>query len=108
MFYYWKRKLIPKAIVETGLIAYIIVSKFIDHLPFYRQIQRFKREYQLEVSDSMINEWFVAVCTLLHPLYEVLRQKVLSSGYIQADESPMKVLDQDQEKGIHKGFQWVY
>lgn len=99
---------LPKAIVEAGLIAYIIVAKFIDHLPFYRQIQRFKREYQWEVSDSTINEWFVAVCTLLHPLYEVLRQKVLSSGYIQADESPMKVLDQDHEKGIHKGFQWVY
>lgn len=99
---------IPKAIAEASLLSHIIISKFIDHLPFYRQIQRFKRDYQWEVSDSTINEWFVAVCTLLHPLYEVLKQKVLSSGYIQADESPIKVLDQDHEKGIHTGFQWVY
>jgi len=99
---------IPKAIAEASLIAYILVSKFIDHLPFYRQIQRFKREYQWEVSDSTINEWFVAVCTLLHPLYEVLKRKILESGYMQVDESGMPVLDQDHPKGIHKGNQWVY
>ncbi|MEO7907828.1 MAG: IS66 family transposase [Saprospiraceae bacterium] len=99
---------IPKAIAEASLIAYILVSKFIDHLPFYRQIQRFKREYQWVVSDSTINEWFVAVCTLLQPLYEVLKRKVLESGYMQVDESGMPVLDQDHPKGIHKGNQWVY
>ncbi|MDZ4752462.1 MAG: IS66 family transposase [Flavobacteriales bacterium] len=99
---------IPKAIAEASLIAYILVSKFIDHLPFYRLIQLFKREYRWEVSDSTINEWFVAVCTLLHPLYEVLQRKVLSNGYLQVDESPIKVLDQDKPGGTHQGYQWVY
>jgi transposase len=99
---------LSKAIAEASLLAHIIVSKFIDHLPFYRQIQRFKREYQWEVSDSTINEWFVAVCTLLHPLYERLQRKVLSSGYLQVDESPINVLDQDKPGSTHKGYQWVY
>ena len=99
---------LPKAIAEASLLAYVIVSKFIDHLPFYRQIQRFKREYQWEVSDSTINEWFVAVCTLLHPLYELHKRKILESGYMQADESGISVLDQDHPKGIHKGYMWVY
>lgn len=99
---------LPKAIAEASLLAHIIVSKFIDHLPFYRQIQRFKREYQWEVSDSTINEWFVAVCTLLHPLYEAMKRKVFESGYMQADESGISVLDQDHPKGIHKGYMWVY
>lgn len=99
---------IPKAIAEASLLSHIAVAKFIDHLPFYRQIQRFKREYQWEVSDSTINEWFVAVCTLLHPLYEVLQRKVLSNGYLQVDESPIKVLDQDKPGGTHQGYQWVY
>jgi transposase len=99
---------LPKAIAEASLLAYIIVSKFIDHMPFYRQIQRFKRDYQWSVSDSTINEWFVAVCTLLHPLYEVLQRKVLSSGYLQVDESPIKVLDQDKPGSTHQGYQWVY
>ena len=99
---------LPKAIAEAGLISYILVSKFIDHLPFYRLIQLFKREYKWEVSDSTINEWFVAVCTLLQPLYEVLKGKVLESTYMQADESGLSVLDQDHPKGIHKGNMWVY
>ncbi len=47
---------IPKSIAEASLLSHIAVSKFIDHMPFYRQIQRFKREYQWEVSDSTINE----------------------------------------------------
>ena len=99
---------IPKAIAEASLLSHIAVSKFIDHLPFYRQIQRFRREYQWDVSDSTINEWFVAVCTLLHPLYEVLQRKVLSGGYLQVDESPIKVLDQDKPGSTHQGYQWVY
>lgn len=99
---------LPKAIAEASLIAHILVSKFIDHLPFYRQIQRFKRDYGWEVSDSTINEWFVSVCTLLHPLYEVLKRKILESGYMQVDESGISVLDQDHPKGIHKGNMWVY
>ena len=99
---------IPKAIAEASLLSHITVSKFIDHMPFYRQIQRFKREYQWKVSDSTINEWFVAICTLLHPLYEDLQRKVLSGGYLQVDESPIKVLDQDKPGGTHQGYQWVY
>ena len=99
---------LPKAIAEASLLAHIIVSKFIDHLPFYRQIQIFKRNFNWEVTDSTINEWFVAVCSLLHPLYEVLQRKVLSSGYLQVDESPIKVLDQDKPGSTHQGYQWVY
>lgn len=99
---------IPKGIAESSLLSHIIVSKFIDHMPFYRQIQRFKRDFDWDVTDSTINEWFIASCTLLHPLYEKLKENVLSSGYIQADESPIKVLDKDKPGSTHQGYQWVY
>ena len=99
---------LPKAIAESSLLTHIFISKFVDHMPFYRQIQRFKRDYNWEVSDSTINEWFIACCTLLQPLYDKLKEKVMSSGYIQADESPIKVLDQDKPGSTHQGYQWVY
>lgn len=99
---------INKGIAEASLLAHIIVSKFVDHLPFYRQIQRFKRDYEWMVSSSTINAWFIACCTLLEPLYEVLEKQLLSSGYIQADESPIKVQDSNKATGIHQGYQWVY
>ncbi|MEO5906410.1 MAG: IS66 family transposase [Saprospiraceae bacterium] len=98
----------PKCIAEASLVAHITVCKFIDHMPFYRQIQRFKRDFNWEVSDSTINEWFVSECTLLHPLFELLQRKILEGSYLMVDESPLKVLDRDLIKGIHQGYLWVY
>lgn len=83
---------IEKSIASASLLAHIVVSKYIDHLPFYRQIERFKRNYDWPVHKSTINSWFVAVCTLLKPLYEAHRQQILGQAYLQADESKIKVL----------------
>ena len=99
---------LPKSIAEAGLLSYIIVNKFVDHLPFYRQIERFKREHKLPIPSSTINDWFVAVCTLLDPLYNKLKEKVLDTKYLQADESPIKVMDKDKVGKTHQGYQWVY
>jgi transposase len=98
---------IDKGIAEASLLAHIIVSKFIDHLPFYRQLKIFKRDFKWELSSSTINDWFVSCCTLLEPLYIELEKQVLSSPYIQADESPIRVLDKDIEGSSHQGYQWV-
>lgn len=98
----------PKIIAENGLLAHIIVSKFIDHLPFYRQIQRFKRDYDWILSKSTVNDWFVAVCTLLEPLYQTMIDQLLHSQYIQADESHINVQDSDKKGATHQGYQWVY
>jgi len=45
---------------------------------------------------------------LLEPLYEVLKKKILSSDYLQADETPIKVLDKDKKGTTHRGYHWVY
>jgi transposase len=99
---------IEKSIAEACLLAYILVSKYIDHLPFYRQIQRFKREFGWEPASSTLSDWMASCCQLLEPLYNTLKQKILEDGYIQADESPIKVLDNDKKGSTHQGYQWVY
>jgi len=99
---------IPKSIAEASLLAYILVAKFVDHLPLYRQIQQFKRDFGWEVPQSTIGDWVDKCCKLLEPLYNKLKQKVISSDYIQADESPIKVLDKDKKASTHQGYQWVY
>jgi transposase len=98
---------IPKGNAGAGLLAYIMVSKFVDHLPYYRQIQIFKRQ-GLILSDSTINGWFNATADLLEPLYNTLENKVLQSNYIQADESPIGVQDSHKKGALHTGYQWVY
>lgn len=99
---------LPKAIAEASLLAYIAVCKFVDHLPFYRILKRFKRDYDLDIPSSTLNGWFAAICTLLEPLYETLKEKVLDTKYLQADESPIKVMDEDKIGKTHQGYQWVY
>ena len=47
-------------------------------------------------------------CRLLEPLYDRLKQKILESGYIQADESPIKVLENEKRGSSHRGYHWVY
>ena len=99
---------IEKGIAEASLLAHIIICKFIDHLPFYRQRQIFKRNYDWDVPSSTINDWFIACCTLIKPLYDLLVKRLLENNYLQADESPIKVLECDKIGATHQGYMWVY
>ena len=99
---------IEKGIAEASLLAHIFICKFIDHLPFYRQRQIFKRDYEWDLPSSTINDWFISCCTLLRPLYDLLGKKMLASNYLQADESPIKVLDSEKKGSTHQGYQWIY
>lgn len=98
---------IEKGIAGPGLLAQIMIDKFVDHLPIYRQIERFKRE-NIKISSSTINGWQESVCNLLWPLYENLKHRVLSQGYLQADETPIPVLDKSKKGKTHQGYHWVY
>ena len=98
---------LPKSNAGEGLIAYFLISKFVDHLPFYRIVQMLKRQ-GVEIAESTINGWFTAAVQLLEPLYEVLRQKVLKTDYLMADETPIPVQTKDKPGATHKGYHWVY
>jgi transposase len=99
---------IHKCIAESSLLSHIIINKFVDHQPFYRQIQGFKRDYDWELSSSTVNDWFVACCTLMEPIYNQMVDRIQQSDYIQVDESPIKVLESEKGKQTHQGYQWVY
>lgn len=105
---------IPKSIAEASLLSHILVSKYIDHLPLYRIVKMFARDFGWKVSTSTMNDWVKACCHLLDPLYNKLKEKVLENDYIQADESPIKVLENPENskkataKKIMQGYQWVY
>jgi transposase len=98
---------LPKAIAGAGLLAQIVIDKYVDHLPLHRQQQRFSRD-GLNIPYSTITDWVGSTCTLITPLYEVLKKKVLHSPYLHADETPLKVLDKDKKGSTHRGYYWVY
>ncbi len=99
---------LDKSIAGASLLAHVEVEKFVYHQPFYRQIQRFSRHYGWKLSPTTLNDWHTGVCGLLELLYELLWRRVLARGYIQVDESPIKVLSGEKKGSTHQGYQWVY
>jgi len=98
---------IEKGIAGPGLLAQLHVDKYVDHLPIYRQRQRFKRE-NINITSSTVNSWNIQTAELLWPLYERLKNKVLNEGYLQVDETPIRVLDKNKKGRTHQGYHWVY
>jgi transposase len=98
---------IPKGNAGASMLAYILVSKYVDHLPFYRQVQILKRQ-NIFIAESTINGWYTAAAKLITPVYERMIELLLKAGYLQADETPMPVLTKNKPGATHKGYQWVY
>lgn len=98
---------LPKAIVGPGLLAQIIIDKYVDHLPLYRQMERFKRE-GINIAYSTIGDGIKNGCTLIDPLGHALKKLILESDYLHADETPLKVLDKNKKGTTHRGYYWVY
>jgi len=100
-------RVIDKGIPGAGLLAMILTGKYADHLPLYRQKQRFARE-NIQIASSTIEGWTREALIKLHPLYEQLVFDIKTKGYLQVDESPIKVLDSDKKGAAHQGYYWVY
>ena len=98
---------IEKGIAGNGLLSYILVSKYIDHLPLYRLEQIFKR-YNVHINRSTMVGWIAQICEYLQDIYDTLHAMILESDYLQSDETPLKVQDRSKEKRCHYGYLWSY
>lgn len=98
---------IEKGIAGASLLAYILISKYVDHLPLHRIGEIFKRE-GVNLPASTVSDWAKQAINKIEPLYEALDRKVRGSTYLQADETPIKVLDKDKKGKTHRGYYWVY
>ncbi len=98
---------IDKCMAGPGLLAQVIIDKYVDHLPLYRQEQRFSR-VGITLAPSTLCNWKSSVCHLITPLYDALVKEVLQTSYLHVDETPIKVLDQDKAGTTHRGYFWVY
>jgi transposase len=97
---------IARGIAGPGLIAQIVVSKFGDHLPLYRQEDIFTR-HGLHLSRSTLCDWVSAAADLFRPLYELQRRLMLQSAVLWTDDTPVTVLVGGEE-GSRQGRFWTY
>jgi transposase len=99
---------IPKCQAGASLLTHILVGKFVDHVPFHRQRQQFKRIDNIDIPASTLDGWFKATCALLEPLGLLMRQMIAQSTYLQADETPLRVQDPQVKGKCHTGYMWPY
>ena len=100
-------RVIDKGIPGAGLLAMIVTGKYMDHLPLYRQKQIFARE-NIQIASSTIEGWTRQALIKMEPLYEQLIFDIKAQGYLQADETPIKVLESGKKGAAHQGWYWVY
>jgi transposase len=100
-------RVIDKGIPGASLLASILVDKYMDHLPLYRQRQRFLRD-KIPISSSTLEGWVKQGLERIEILYEHLVTDTKSKGYLQVDETPIRVLDSNKKGSTHQGYYWVY
>jgi transposase len=100
------KQIIEKSIASPSLLAFIIIAKFVDALPFYRQSKQFDR-LGYELSRTNMVNWTIQLGKRLKALCERLRQEVLSGPLINMDETPIQVLKEEGRDPTTKSYMWV-
>jgi transposase len=97
---------IERGLAGPGLLAHVLVSKYCDHLPLFRQSEIYARQ-GVELERSTMADWVGGSSKLLEPLVEALRRYVMSAGKLHADDTPVPVLAPGQGK-TKTGRLWTY
>ncbi len=97
---------IDKGKAGCGLLAHIMIQKYCNHLPLYRQSEMYERE-SIEIPRSTMASWVGQCAGILNPLIDVLRKKIFSAAKLHGDDTPVKVLGKGAKK-IKQGRIWVY
>jgi transposase len=96
-----------RCLAAPGLIAQIIVAKYCDHLPLYRQEFIYRSRHDVWLPRQSMARWLGLAADWLRPIYEFIRTGVLSGGYVQIDETPIEYLSPGHGS-TRLGYLWTY
>ena len=101
-------RLIEKGLPGAGLLTQVIISKYEDHLPLYRQAQIYRQRHGVELSRQTLCGWVEVAAEWLRPIYREMKAGLLAGDYLQADETPIQYLDPDVKGKSQRGWLWIY
>jgi len=96
---------VEKSLAAEGLLAHVVVTKYVDHTPLHRLSGIFARE-GIDLPRSTLCDWVGDVATALAPIGEQLRREIVATDYLQTDDTTVTVLD--ERGGSYKGRLWTY
>jgi len=100
-------RVLARSIADEALATDIILKKFLDHQPLYRQAEALKRDYDWDLSRATMGKWVKRVAVTLRPLYNKLVEQIIATDYVQMDESRIAVLSADKPGATHTGQMWL-
>ena len=95
-----------RGLAAPGLLAHVLVSKYCDHLPLYRQEQIFAQRHKINLPRQTLARWVELAADWLKPIYEHIRTGVMAGGYLQVDETPINYLEPGNGK-TKQGYLWT-
>jgi len=98
---------IPKSIASPGLLAHVLISKYEDHLPLYRQERAFKR-IGVDIARATLSLWVIRCANLLAPLYKLLQANIQDYDVAFADETTFQVLKEPGRPAQSKSYMWAF
>lgn len=99
-------RLLDRSLPAPGLLAHLLVGKYCDHLPLYRQEHIFLRRHQVHLPRQTLARWVGLAAEWLRPIYEQIRTGVLGGGYVQVDETPIDYLEPGYGR-TRQGYLWT-
>ena len=100
-------RVVPGGYASAGLLAWIALSKYVDHLPLYR-LEQMSQRWGASISRRTMSDWIEVTANWLEPVYRRMQVALLAGGYIQADETPVRCNDPDEKRGgTTQGYLWV-
>ena len=99
-------RILPRSIATPSLLASVLIGKFCDALPFYRQERMFSR-FGLCISRQDMANWAIAVASKLAVLIGLMKRELLSSPFLHCDETPFQVMDEEGRKNTTLSYMWV-
>ncbi len=101
-------RLVPQSRLGLGLAVYLTLARYDDHLSFYRLEQQFKERHGMVIARQQMVQWAEHIATWLRPIYDAMWQAMFSGGYLQIDETSVRVLDPDVKGKAARGYLWFY
>lgn len=101
------KRVVSGGFASAGLIAWALTAQFCDHLPLFRQEKMLAR-WGAPISRQNLSDWVGAATALMEPLVKQMKRQLLQSGYVQADETPIRCNDPDLRDGkTTTGWLWA-
>jgi len=101
-------RLIEKGLPGVGLLIHLLLSRFEDHLPYYRLEKIFRERHGVPIARQSMVDWTEQLATWLQPIYRAMKVESFAGGYLQGDETPMRYLDRDEPGRSCQGYLFAY